>query len=78
MFYLLWGGCCIGGIALFWEVCNAKTAKLFAWSTGGSDGSNGSPQMRLKQLTAAYEIKTVVDGIYEHGGDVWVCFTPKP
>lgn len=74
MFYLLLGGYCVGAVGLMWEICHTETAKRFAWKT------HGSPDvtiLRLKQLAAEYNVKSIVDGIYENGGDVWVCYTPK-
>lgn len=76
LFYLLLGGCCLGCIALFWEIYRSKTVKRFSWNTENSGNSHDSFRNQLKQLAVNYEVKAIVDAINEKG-DVWVCHTPK-
>lgn len=43
----------------------------------GFSGPSGENLDVMKRLELEYEVKTVVDGIYDHGNDLWVCFNRK-
>lgn len=74
MFYLPLSGMIFGFAALIYEISHYKTVKRFVWS---SSGPRRTHEQRVKCLILEYDVKTIVDGIYEDTGDIWVCFSPR-
>lgn len=82
MFYMLFVGIGIGFIALLWEMLHKTTAKRFHFISvqkrrNGFSGPAGKKVQIMRTLEIQFDLKTIVDGIYDQTNDVWVCFTRK-